>query len=99
MRRLLLIAACTATWSAGGCVYQHTIRPLTTNFNKTPATVERGRGDTKQLTVSYVNLAWDSNGIGDIARANGFEEVWFADLETLRVMGVWTQQWVHVYGR
>ena len=38
-------------------------------------------------------------GIGDIARQHGLEEVYFADLETLSILGYWEQQWVHIYGR
>ena len=42
---------------------------------------------------------WDTNGIGEIGKENGLEEVYYADLETLSVLGIWTQRWVHVYGR
>lgn len=28
----------------------------------------------------------------------GIETVHYADLETLSVLGVWNQRWVHVYG-
>ena len=39
-----------------------------------------------------------SKHFGEIAKEHGFETVYYADLETLSVLGVWTQQYVHVYG-
>jgi hypothetical protein len=35
---------------------------------------------------------------GTIARDYGFEEVYYADLQTLRVLGVWPQRFVTIYG-
>ncbi|MGB3966979.1 MAG: hypothetical protein WBO45_09615 [Planctomycetota bacterium] len=44
-------------------------------------------------------MLWESNGIGDIARKIDLAEIDFADLERLSILGIWTQEWVHVYGR
>ena len=44
-------------------------------------------------------MLWDSNGIGDIARKNGLEAIYFADLETFSILGIWSQYRVHVYGK
>lgn len=81
-----------------GCLYSHTVRPLTTNLNGAPVVETSARADVKEFDY-YVRVVWDSNGIGDIGRRNGFEEVYYADLETLRILGIWKQRWVHVYGR
>jgi hypothetical protein len=81
-----------------GIIYTHTFEPLTTNFDRTPAASDRAGGDTKQLDYSYLRVLWSGNGIGEIAKENGFETVYYADLETLRVLGIWTQEWAHVYG-
>lgn len=80
-----------------GLVYTHTFEPLSTDFHRTPAVGEQAAGDTKQIDY-YVRVLWSGNGIGEIAKQNGFETVHYADLETLRVLGVWTQEWAHVYG-
>ncbi|MCA8954729.1 MAG: hypothetical protein KDC87_01570 [Planctomycetes bacterium] len=98
MRRLLPTLV-LAGLLCGSCVFQHTVEPLTVNFDQTPVVPRGKKGDTKQFTFSYVNLLWDSNGIGQIAREHGLQEVYFADLEVLSVLGIWTQRWVHVYGR
>jgi hypothetical protein len=88
------LSACT---SPIGLVYTHTFEPLTTNFNRTPAVSENAAGDTKQIDY-YVRVLWSGNGIGEIGKQHGFERVYYADLETLRVLGIWTQEWAHVYG-
>jgi hypothetical protein len=81
-----------------GCIYAHTTRPLTTDLHGAPVVDEEASGDVKRFQY-YVRVAWDSNAIGEIAKEHGFEEVYYADLETLRILGIWTQRWVHVYGR
>ncbi len=45
-----------------------------------------------------MRVDWGSDGIGDIAKRHGFARVDYADVETLTVLGVWTQQWARVYG-
>lgn len=103
MRSLLLGLLCLVAPLLSGCagtfglIYSHTRQPLTTDFHRTPASTQTASGDTKQIDY-YVRVLWSGNAIGEIARENGFETVSYADLETLRVLGVWTQQWAHVYG-
>jgi TRL-like protein family len=89
-----LLGGCAGTF---GLLYSHTRQPLTTDFHRTPASTQTASGDTKQIDY-YVRVLWSGNAIGEIARKHGFETVNYADLETLRVLGVWTQQWAHVYG-
>jgi hypothetical protein len=98
----LALAACLAPALSGclgpvGLVYTHTIEPLDSDYHRTPVVKNQGAGDVKELSY-YVRVLWSANGIGAIAKENGFSEVYYADLETLRVLGIWTQQWVHVYG-
>ena len=97
MRRAALALLAAATCALSGCLYVHTVEPLTTDFHDTRVVSATGRGDVKQIDY-YVRLSWSANAIGEIAKEQGFEEVRYADLETLQVLGIWTQQWVHVYG-
>jgi hypothetical protein len=99
---LLALAACccSATSCVTGLIYQHRVMPLTTDFRSTAADgAQTAAGDTKHLQLSYLNVIFDSNGIGEVAKQNGLQQVDYADLETLTILGIWTQQWVHVYGR
>ena len=99
MRRLLHVALAGLAATLSGCVYTHTVRPLTTNFHDTPVVTESSAGDVKQIDYNYVRVSWSANALGEIAKKTGFEEIYYADLETLQILGVWTQQWAHVYGR
>ena len=91
------LLACLAP-ALSGCIYTHTVEPLTTNFHDTPVMLDTAMGDVKQIDY-YVRLSWSANAIGEIAKEAGFEEVYYADLETLSIFGIWTQQWAHVYGK
>ena len=97
----IALFACLASALSGcaplGLVYSHTFEPLSTNFNETPVVSEHAAGDVRQFNF-YVRVLWHGNAIGEIAKQHGFDEVYYADLETLRVLGIWTQQWAHVYG-
>ncbi len=48
---------------------------------------------------SYLRVIWDVNSIGALAKQEGLGELYYADLETFSVLGIWTQYRVHVYGR
>ena len=82
-------------------VYTHVTRPLTTNFDRTPgADGFDAKGDGKELRYnSNMRVIWDVNSIGAVAKHAGLDELYYADLETFSVLGVWTQYRVRVYGR
>lgn len=84
---------------ASGSVYTHTVTPLDGDFNATPVMQKGGSGNVKQVTYSNVEFEWGVNGIGEISKLSDFEEIYYADFELLSVLGIWTQTWVHVYGR
>lgn len=93
-----LIALVALNLLLTGCIYSHTVAPLMTDFAETPAGNGGGSGDIKTVTF-YVSVEWDKNGIGTIAKKHGIEEIYYADIETISVLGYWTQKRVHVYGR
>jgi len=107
---LLAAAGCAALPTIGDgihvLIYQHTTTPLDLNARSTPAFVardEEGAGDVKHISVRqfpvYIDVMWDSNAIGDIARQEGIEEVHYADVERLSILRIWNQTTVHIYGR
>jgi len=82
-----------------GLIYTHVIEPLDVNADRTEIVPGSGEGDVKQIRYSLVDVSWNSNAIGDIARREGIETVYYADLETLSVLlGIWRQRTVHIYG-
>lgn len=103
MRRFLPLAALTLAATLSGCgggyFFTHVVEPLDVNLDNTPVfQAKGGSGNTKRVRY-YVDIEWDSNGIGDIVRRAGLDEVHYADLETLSIAGIWQQRFVNVYGK
>ncbi|MBN1422748.1 MAG: hypothetical protein JXP34_28490 [Planctomycetes bacterium] len=103
---LLAAAALLVAGCVGGAIYERTTMPLDANYRRTPVFdrhPNEARGEIRHLTIPLgdfqADFAWDSNAIGDIARRNRMETVYYADLEFLNILGVWHQYTVHVYGR
>ena len=93
---VVLIQGC-----APGILYTHTTRPLTVHYQKTPSAghLNEADGNTKHIALR-MEVEWDSNGIGEIAKKNGITDIYFADIETVSVLfGIWQQQYVHIYGK
>lgn len=97
---LVFVTACAVATvgCARGFIYNHTTVPLVTDFKKTPAGERSERNDVKSFRY-YVRVDWDENAIGAVAKEHGLEEIYYADIETLSVLRIWTQRWVHVVGR
>ncbi len=99
----LLAVAALALPLAGCCgyglIYTHTVKPLDLDLDRTVNHIQSGEGDIKRFSYSVVDVAWDSNAIGDIAKADGIDEICFADFELLSVLGIWNQYTVHIYGK
>ena len=97
----LLLAGCSNGVLFGSGLYAHTVEPLT--FNRNATEIDRSmlhaNGDINHIQFR-LSILWGTNGIGDVARKNGIETVYYADIEKLRVLfGIWQEDIVHVYGR
>lgn len=101
----LLLAVLLMFLSVSGCgvgiIYTHTYQPLTLDMHKTTIVETEKSGAIKHLVLLYapLSVAWDSAAIGDIAKKNGMNEIYFADLETFSVLHIWNEYTVHVYGK
>jgi hypothetical protein len=100
--RALLVAACLAALPGclSGYIYTHTVRPLTTDLHDTPVVPGPGvRSSLVQVRYSnYIDVRVGNNGIGEIARQNGIARVYYADIEVFRILGIFTQTYVRIYG-
>ena len=94
----LLVAMVLGGCVAQGAIYSHTTQPLMTNFNATPVADSGSTSDVKTVAF-YVDVKWGDGGIGAIAREKGIAEIYYADIETIRVFRYWKQEYVRVYGR
>ena len=86
-----------------GLLYTDSVEPVVTNMRSTPFGSSVAESNTKLVSVPFVSgsltASWDSQAIGDAAKRAGLTEIYYADLHTLRILGVWQKQTVQVYGR
>ncbi|HTG02263.1 MAG TPA: TRL domain-containing protein [Nitrospirota bacterium] len=87
-----------------GCLYVHTREPLTLDMHRTPVANVEKEGSIKLITFppftgDYKLIAWGTAAIGDVAKKEGMQEVYYADLEIFSVLRVWNEYTVHVYGK
>lgn len=83
-----------------GLIYTHTWEPLTLNANatKVAGSNTESTGSVKDIQLQSIRITWSDNSIGAIARKAGMQKVYYADMETRRILMFWTTQTVHLYG-
>ena len=92
----------TASDFQEGYFFTWTRVPFTKDLNNTP--VPRREAGAKVIRIKEpfsgygIAAEFNSNAIGDIARENGMTTVYFADLETFDVLGIWKHREIMVYG-
>ncbi len=86
-----------------GLVYTNVKLPLTLDLKATP--VPAGPPDSDriiEIKEPFSGLGMSarvsSNAIGDIARQNGVDPLYFADQEVFSILGVWRTDRVFLYG-
>ncbi len=100
MRRAAALLALATGLTGCGLIYHRTILPATNDFRATPVLAgDPATSNAKRISYSYYfDVRWDSNAIGDIAKAHGISPIYYADVEELRILGIWRQTWLIVYG-
>jgi hypothetical protein len=86
-----------------GIIYTNLRLPLTRDVHHTPTPVERPKF-SRTLEIKepisglglYVQV--DSNAIGDIAKRNGMQTLYFADRHFFSILGIWTTDKTILYG-
>ena len=97
--RLAVLSIILLTGCGVGSIYTHTFTPLDINLSQTPISDLDGYQENVKQLHYYVDIMWDSNAIGDIYNRSGFSTIYYSDLETVKILGVWSQYKVHVYGK
>ena len=103
LHRLFFIALALAMLLSG-CVYVHTVEPLTTDMHHTPVAKIEKEGTIKVIGLPPIYsglqlVAWGNAAIGEVAKQQEMKEVYYADLEIFRVLWIWNEYTVHVYGK
>lgn len=94
----LALALLTSGCGTRALLYSRTVRPLTTDFHATPVAQNKSQSNVKTLSF-YVDVEWGDTGIGEIARQKGIAEIYYADVQTVTLLGYWKQNYVRVYGK
>lgn len=84
--------------SPKGFLFTKSTMPLDIDLSRTPRGSRHGEGKVKHIHY-YVDLMWSNNSIGDIAKQNSMNTVYYADLETLSVLSIFNMYTVHIYGK
>lgn len=100
---LFMVAGC-ATGPLKGFVYTNVKSPLTRDVGLTPVPDQlpmEGRIIEIKEPFSGVGMyaRVNSNAIGDIAKKNGIETLYFADQHIFSILGIWTSYKVTLYGK
>ncbi|MEW5733368.1 MAG: TRL domain-containing protein [Thermodesulfobacteriota bacterium] len=110
---LLLLAAVSACalvpdasdYTLRGMIVKKVRRPLTVHLNNTPAPgpdAPLGKGKIIKIKEPFssvrVYVELNSTAIGDVARKNGMTTVYFADIETFSILGIWNTTTIYIYG-
>lgn len=99
MALIVLLLGLTGCMGIKGIVYTHVTKPLDVDMNRTPFVDNAHTGNVKHFEFDVAKIVWDTNAIGDIIRGHGMDTVYFAEIETFEILGIWNQYTVHVYGR
>jgi hypothetical protein len=99
-----LLVTLLLTLFLSGCFYVHTVQPLTVDMRNTPVAKIEKEGTIKTIGLppiygSYQLVAWGNAAIGEVAKQQGMKEIDYADLEIFRVLWIWNEYTVHVYGK
>ena len=93
----LVVVGGAAGCATNGALFTHVTEPIDVNFDRSPVHVEEGSSEWHTVQY-YVQVDWGHNGLGQVAKQHGLKRIHYADLETLSILGIYTQRRVHVYG-
>jgi hypothetical protein len=100
---LCILAGCSSVAPLPGLIFTHVKYPLTWDLHNTPMP-EAMPKDSKIIEIREpisglgINARLNANAIGEIARANGMQKLYFADQERFSILGIWTYHKVILYG-
>ncbi len=102
----LLLAGCASGIDAPhglhGRLFTYTREPFTPDLHDTPVPSSTGTGHVIRIKEPFsgygISAEFSSNAIGDIARRNGMETVYFADMEEFNILGIVRNRSLHLYG-
>lgn len=104
-KRSVVLIAVTVVLSGcvRGWIYTDTVEPYCTDMRRTELPPKASSSGIKSVTIPRIPGArteWDSNAIGDAAKAGGIEELHFCDRKLFSLIGgLWKRDTIVVYGK
>jgi hypothetical protein len=87
---------------AVGYIYTYTKEPYTTDLHKTPTGDHSVSSKIIKIEEPFTGYGiyakLKSNAIADIARKHGMKKVYYADLETMSILGIWEHKKLYIHG-
>lgn len=102
MAMMVCLVGC-GTGPLVGLVYTNVKLPLTWDLKATPVPESLPRSDrTIEIKEPFSGIGMyarvNSNALGDIARKNGVDPLYFADQQVFSILGIWKTHRVFLYG-
>jgi hypothetical protein len=101
---VMMVGLCSCgTGPLVGLVYTNVKLPLTLDLKSTPVPEHPPVSDRiieikEPVSGLGMYARVSSNALGDIARQNGVDPLYFADQEVFSILGIWKTQRVFLYG-
>ena len=99
-----LLLGCSSLNSSGliGYVFTYTRVPYTEDLNNTPVIQTKSDGAIIKIQEPFLGtgmyVKFNTNAIGDLAKRYNMKKVYYAELETFDVLGIWQQRTLYLYG-
>ncbi len=85
-----------------GSVFRSVRTPLTLDLNNTPVGSLSGEGKVIHIEEPFTGAGmyseFSTNAIADIAKKHGLKKVYFADIESFSILGIFRHQKLIIYG-
>ncbi|PLY01815.1 MAG: hypothetical protein C0623_05030 [Desulfuromonas sp.] len=85
-----------------GYLVTNTVVPYSIDLDSTPVVDGKGEGEIIRIREPFTNIGLytevNTNAIGEIARENGLQKVYFADMETFTIFSIWRSHTLVIYG-
>ena len=100
----LLLSGCSVLGQdpISGYLVTNTTVPFTLDLDNTPVTSTKGESAIVRIREPFTNVGvyteLNTTAIGDIARENGLQKVYFADLKTFSIFSIWRTHTLVIYG-
>ena len=100
----LLLSGCSSFDSVGlsGYVLTNTRRPYTEDLHDTPAILSQSDGTIIKIQEPFSGMGmyaeFNTNAIGDLAKKYNMKKVYYAELQTFDLLGIWREKKLFLYG-